>query len=117
MKGQNYLMHEGLRCVLGNLPLLHEHPNHKAGSPICTCSFSLAQELLYYSLQQLHKENIAQRYGITTRDESLQGRRKDIEANVVTIKLLYRGRAQPTPVFEKNRVTPPYFFFFKGKTQ
>lgn len=43
-------------------------------------------------------------------DESLQGGRKDVEANVVTIRPLYRGRAQPTAVFEKNKVTPPYFF-------
>lgn len=47
-----------------------------------------------------------------------EGRRKDVEANMVTIKPLYRGRARPTAVFEKNKVTPPYLFiyFCKGKS-
>lgn len=47
MKGQLYNPWV-LSCILGNVPVLHENPYHKARSPVCTCSVPLAQGLLYY---------------------------------------------------------------------
>jgi len=75
--------------------------------------------IILSEIQQLHQENVVQWYGVTSYDAgtdgSLQGRRKDVEANVVTTKPLQRGRAWPTAVFEKNSY-PTLLFFFKGNS-